>query len=276
MYCNKCGNLLSEGVRFCSNCGNNVEINNNQNSINNVNNNKNDKTGLYTLICGICSIIFAGVIGLILGIASLILRKKETTKSTEGKIGKILAIIGIVLSIVSLCFSAYIVDSIFDFKSNIDEKQENDNYTSDNNNEDTTNKVKGRYSREIFSGNTFDYETGYDKAVFKFKDDSTFEVSYVGGATYKGTYEIYNGLFITVRANEIKEDKTIDKSEELANNIINVSNKMMGNTLLDTYLLWLKTDDGILQPFMLCYDEDTKSGDMVNIYAQLQGKLYLK
>lgn len=274
--------MLREGVNFCSNCGscvevnndievnNNLDINKNENLNNkNSNNNKEKDFGLYTLICGICSIIFSGIIGLILGIISINLDKKEITKTAKGKIGKILGIIGIILSIL------FLLSDFFKFFSDKSEVNygEQENIQDDN---VVTNRVKGNYSREIFSGHSFDYQTLNDKAVFTFKNDSTFEVNYVDGATYKGIYEVYNGFYITVKAEDIKEDKTIDKNESLAKDISNVANKMMASNLLNTYLLWIKTDDGILQPFMVSYNEDTKSGDIVNVYAQTQGKLYLK
>ena len=274
MYCSKCNYTLSKDAKFCTNCGNKIEANNNiekvefvNNSINNnsnmVSKNKNN-FGLYSLICGICSIVFCGLIGIILGIVSIFLRKKEYPKTQKGKIGKILGIIGIITSILFLlCFSS-LIKTIFEYN------------TTDENKTTIPTTIKGEYSREFFSGNRFEYITSTDNATFTFNKDSTFEVTYVGGNTYKWTYEIYNGLFISLKASEIKTDTTINNNEELADNIQNVANRMMERNILNTFLLWIKTDDNILQPFVLLYDENTNSADIVNIYAQTQGTLILK
>jgi len=280
MNCKKCNVPLNDGVKFCANCGSFVEtingsdnngqnINNNisynnQVHFNSVNNNggnvteKNNKNlGLYSLICGICSIVFSGIIGIVLGIISIVLRKNEQPKTQKGKIGKILGIIGIIISIVALLFTAFTTLVIGNFFK-------------------TSTSVKGNYSREVFSGNHFEYITSYDTATFTFNKDSTFEIKYVGGSIYKGTYEIYNGVFITVKANEIKKDTTIDHNEELADDIQKTADRMMADDMVNTYLLWLITDDNILQPFMVLYDQTTNSAVIVNIYARTQGTLILK
>lgn len=150
------------------------------------------------------------------------------------------------------------------------------------------NTVNGIYSNEIFSNNIFEYKTSYDTATFKFYDDSTFEIIYAGGSTYKGTYEVYNGVNISTKANEIKNDITISYSEQLYIDIINVSNAMMSDEkyVLDTYLLYLKANTEIkngisknidvLQPFLVRYDASLNEGIIVNILGQTQGALILK
>lgn len=133
MYCSKCGNLLNAGVKFCSNCGNCVEVKNDNvkdgyminetqldsNQINtsefNANAKKDEKYGLYSLICGICSIVFAGIIGIVLGVVSVVFRKKEQEKSSKGKIGKILGIVGIIISIFYLFGIFSLFKAIFDY-----------------------------------------------------------------------------------------------------------------------------------------------------------------
>ena len=149
----------------------------------------------------------------------------------------------------------------------------NDNNYSENNNNflNEESKIKGNYSREIFSGNSFECITSSDTAVFTFNTDSTFEVNYAGGNTYKGTYEVYNGLFIGIKANEIEKDTNIENNTMLANDINNVANKMIETDLLNTYLLWLETDTNILQPYMISYNPDTQSGVAVNIFGRSQG-----
>ena len=303
MYCSKCGALLSNEEKFCSNCGNYVEVKqDNLNNIQNVDNNISDNYqmysnnvnsnisnnnpkkekdfGLYSLICGICSIVCVGVFGIILGIISIFLRKKEEVKTSKGKIGKILGIVGIVLSVIYLIGDVLLFKSIFDYGSSNSKNDyvEQNNYDNNNDltNESDTISVKGNYSREVFSGHSFDYVTSYDTAVLTFNKDSTFEVAYKDGATYKGVYEVYNGFYINVKAEEIKGDTSISNNELLASDINDVANKMMATNLLNTYLLWLKTDDNILQPFMISYNEDTNTGDIVNVFARVQGKLTLK
>lgn len=158
---------------------------------------------------------------------------------------------------------------------------------SQNNNE-VQNKVLGNYSREVFSNNIFEYLTSYDTAKFKFNSDSTFECTYEGGSTYKGIYEVYNGLNITAKANSIKEDASITNAEQLSIDIMNVSNAMMSDTeyILNTYLLYIKVnkeinndvskDVDILQTFLIRYDENQSRGTIVNILAQTQGSLIKK
>ena len=161
----------------------------------------------------------------------------------------------------------------------------------ENNNQDNNevqNKVLGNYSREVFSNNTFEYLTSYDTAEFKFNSDSTFECTYEDGTTYKGSYEVYNGLNITAKANSIKEDSSISNAEQLSIDIINVSNAMMSDTeyMLNTYLLYIRvneeisngvsTDTDILQPFLVRYDNSQNEGIIVNIFAQTQGSLIKK
>ena len=107
------------------------------------------------------------------------------------------------------------------------------NYTEEN----KTTSILGNYSREIFSGNSFDYVPSYDSAIFTFNKDSSFTVKYYGGDTNKGTYKVYTGLYITVLASEMAKDTTIKNNVSLANNNNNIANKMMKSDILNTYLL---------------------------------------
>lgn len=165
-----------------------------------------------------------------------------------------------------------------DNNSNSNSDTNNTNNNNQNDNNQATDTVKGQYTRDAFSGNTFEYNTGYQTATFIFKKDSTFEVNYSDGNKYKGTYEIYNGFFITAKASEIKNDTSISSGEQLSNDIVNVANKMMDsvNGILNTYLIWLKTDDNVIQPFMISYNPDIATGTAVNILGQVQGNFNLK
>lgn len=163
-------------------------------------------------------------------------------------------------------------------------------YKEDNNidNNEVNDKILGNYSREIFSNNTFEYQTTYNNATFKFSKDSTFECTYKGGITYKGIYEVYNGLYISIKASDIKNDTSIEYAQQLATDIENVSNAMINNTgeMLNAYLLYLKVNQqisngisegvDIIQPFVISYDEDKKTGIIVNILGKEQGTFILK
>jgi len=144
--------------------------------------------------------------------------------------------------------------------------------------------VKGQYSNEVFSDERFDYKTSYDNAVFTFNTDSTFECEYYEeGVIYKGTYEVYNGLFIAMKTKEIKEDSSINNAEMIADDIDSVSGRMMTKLedMLYTYLLYLQVDEmiegddsteiDIIQPFCIKYDINTDTGIAVNILGQMQG-----
>lgn len=260
MYCKNCGNKLNENDKFCSNCGMTIGNNFNNSNIPNTNNNFNmynpqqqmnhvtvpsnsGKTKF--IILGIIAVIIAIIVGVI------VLSNNKTDDDSNGN------------------NSSY-NDSNY-------EETDNDNNYNDDNYEETSN-VKGSYSRDAFSGHSFEYKTGYDSATFVFNKDSTFEAKYDGGNTYRGTYELYNGLYISIKADEIKNDTSINNSQQLSIDINNVANKMMSNTsdMLNTYLIWIKTDSNVLQPFMISYNPDTNSGTAVNILGQEQGTFSLK
>jgi len=251
MFCSKCGNQLNKEDKFCNSCGstntqvNNNEVNNEVNQVNpihqefgNLNQNMNSESFQNQLNSN----------------------KSNNTKNSGIKKYLPFIIGGLIVLI--------IITSVV---NNMDRNSDNDG----NNN---TSQIKGQFSREIFSGNTFEYKTMYDTASFTFNSNSTFVVSYTGGDIYTGNFEVYNGLFIAIKADEIAEDASIQNASTLATSIKNVSNSMMATPelLLNTYLLWLKTDDGVLQPFVLKYDSSTNSGTIVNVMAQTQGSFTKK
>lgn len=259
--------------------------------------------GIASLVLGIIGIITAFTVilsplGVILAVVGLILGIVDTVK--KGKTGqkKGISIAGLIIC--SIIFVVLIIESllvlgvgvlVYDSAKNgvnneINNYYENSVITDYNN---TNNKVLGSYTREVFSGNSFEYKTYYDKATFKFNKDSTFECSYDMGNTYKGTYEVYNGFNITAKASEIKQDSSIKNAEELAEDIKNTSEKMMNDdmsSLLNTYLLYLKVTQAVengvtnntevLQPFIIKYNTDTNTGTAVNIYGQMSGTFNLK
>lgn len=272
--------------------------------------------GIASLVLGIIGIITAFTVilsplGVILAVVGLILGIVDTVK--KGKTGqkKGISIVGLIIC--SIIFVVLIVESllvlgvgvlVYDSAKNgvyneINNYYENNELDSEFNNSYTNsiitdynnpnNKVLGTYTREVFSGNSFEYKTYYDKATFKFNKDSTFECSYEMGNTYKGTYEVYNGFNITAKASAIKQDSSIKNAEKLAEDIKDVSEKMMNDdmsSLLNTYLLYLKVtqvvENGVtnntevLQPFIIKYNTDTNTGTAVNIYGQMSGTFNLK
>ena len=289
MFCTNCGNKIEDDAKFCTNCGNSLKsdfnnVNNNnyqnsnynynnvKNSNNNVNSSSNNDSGTLALIFGICSLIFNGILGVVSGIIGIVCSRKETVPSKNGKAGLILGIIGIISSIIIPLFIYPIIEeAILDFIDELDiiEYVENIEDIED----DTI--IEGLYSKEIFSGNSFTFESIYSSATFKFSKDSRFEVIYKSGETYVGTYEVYNGFNITTKANQIRNDSSVKNANELADDIIEVSNKMMEDNYMNTYLLWIKTDSGILQPFLIEYNENSNSGVAVNLYAAEQGSFTL-
>ena len=260
MYCKNCGNQLNDNDKFCPNCGTSTENNYNSN-IPDVNNNFNNSQQQMNNV------------------------NNGSSQANNWKTISIVLGVIVIALLVIFCIFGLPNNKTNDY-SNDDNGNYNDNNhgeiieDNDNNDEnyEEANIVKGTYSRDAFSGNSFEYKTGYDSATFIFKKDSTFEVRYSGGNTYKGTYELYNGFYISVRAEEIKNDTSISNSQQLSIDINNVTNKMISDTgdMLNTYLIWLKTDSDIIQPFMISYNPDTNSGTAVNILGQEQGTFSLK
>jgi hypothetical protein len=149
---------------------------------------------------------------------------------------------------------------------------------------EVVSEVQGQYSREAFSGNSYEFIT-FDGtvAVFTFNNDSSFVCSYDDGPTYKGKYEVYNGLYISViKCNQLREDTSSNYDTQLlADEIENISIAMMERDILNTYLLWLEVDtmieDGtestvdLIQPFCVITTENIA----VNIMAPEQGSFNL-
>ena len=162
------------------------------------------------------------------------------------------------------------------------------NSLNNNGNNNNKSEVQGAYTREIFSNNAFDYKTRYENALFEFSSDSTFEFTFEGGITYRGIYEVYNGLMIPVKAREIEADPNIYYAYSLAEDIRNVSYQMMTTpeAILNTYLLYIKAlevvEDGIsgdveiLQPFVVYYEPSTNTGVAVNIMELMRGSFTMR
>lgn len=245
MRCKNCYQELENGIIICPNCGTSNEIISDSNISKEKNINK--RSNINSLLLFIIGFLIVLLIGI--GIYYIIKINKNDNTSQ-------------------------IVDK------SIDEDSEKDDTPIETDN----NKVKGTYSNEIFSNHTFEYNDMDTMATFTFNLDSTFIVTYSEGTTYTGTYEVYNGLNITAKAESIRNDSTINSSDRLATGIINVSNSMMydnnnedlASSIIHTYLLWLKTDDGILQPHLVKYNPDTTVGVAVNVYATEQGQFKLK
>ena len=179
----------------------------------------------------------------------------------------------IIGGIVGILLVGNVIKSVLvDIQYKNDENDINSSINSDN-----KDNVKGEYSREIFSGNTFEYITSSSKAEFKFNKDSTFEVSYSTGEIYKGKYEIYNGGYIlTAKCFDLKQNINIKNNLELAEDIEKVYNVMYSSyeDLVNIYLVWLEVEDGkTIQPFMIKYDNEKKEGAIVNILGRIQGTI---
>ncbi len=246
MFCKKCGNPINEFDMFCKNCGTAIDktVNIQNQNLNNLSNNYQQPT-------------------------NTIHRNNNNSSQKQKIIVFVCAFIIVIILIIVIALS---------FGKNNSNNNENITNNDSSNTYENNNKIKGQYSRETFSGNSFEYITDNDEAVFTFNEDSTFEVNYIGGNTYKGTYAVYNGIYIAIKTSDIKNDITIDNREMLASDIDNVTNAMIDSTgdLLNTYLLWLEVDNGILQPFAISYNPDTNSGTAVNIFARTQGAFNLK
>ena len=128
MYCKYCGTQIDKDSKFCTNCGkqtneinNNININNNQNSMQ-----KKDSNGTASIILGIISIF---ICALPLSIVGLILAIKTKDKSTKNA-GIILNSIGLALSVL------VIIALIFSFINSYDDI----NYDSYDNTTITTEK----------------------------------------------------------------------------------------------------------------------------------------
>ena len=247
MYCKNCGNQLNVEDKFCKNCGASVQDTQPQVSNQQVSQPQNQAN----------------------------FNSSVSQTSTNKKKMNSLILVGIVIGLLIIIFVA---NGLGGSNNNNGNNNSNNNGNNNNDNSNSNSKIKGKYSREIFSGKSFDYKTMYDIAIFTFNSDSTFVVSYTEGETYKGSFEVYNGLFISIKADEVASDTNIQNAEQLANDIKNVSNAMMSSAadMLNTYLLWLKTDSNILQPFLIKYDPDTNTGTAVNIMGQTQGSFILK
>jgi|GEM_PF-5243952 hypothetical protein len=295
MNCSRCGHQLSDNSNFCQNCGNIISQQNTNFSQPDINTNQagdfsqqpvppypnqqpSTLLGKISKITGIASIILVFVLQILIipfAIVGLIFGYKNKKLTNKIDIGIILNLIAIVIAIpIFILYDNILPDSNTD-----------NNDTSANTN---AGQIKGQFSREIFSGKSFDYKTSFDNAVFTFKADSTFECAYTGGTTYKGKFEVYNGLNITAKATKIAADSNIKNAEALADDIRNVSTSMMSDSeaILNTYLLYLQvsesTENGhtdsidILQPFLIKYDPSTNTGTAVNILGRTQGSFTLK
>lgn len=116
MYCKNCGNKIDLNDKFCISCG--TEIEKNDVVISN-NLEKVDKSGndVSSLVLGIFSLVlfFVPVIGLILGIISMILGASYNRKSNNKTVGFALGMSGTILNVVFVAFLIMIfIFSFFD------------------------------------------------------------------------------------------------------------------------------------------------------------------
>ena len=100
MYCSKCGKENINGSNFCSNCGNNMNISNN-----NVNIKKGEGNKETSLVLGIICLVssfFINILCFIPGIISIVYAKKY--KKESGKLG-----VGFGLSLGGMIFSLIVL-----------------------------------------------------------------------------------------------------------------------------------------------------------------------
>ncbi len=286
MYCKNCGNKLSDDTNFCPKCGMVVENNNIGMVETNVNNAINENMNNMSMNNNVVNKNQMENSNQTFNTNQTVNAPQmnsipQSKRKNKGVV--ITVLIVAVVATVMILISQKPKDDEYSDNNNYSTSEDNNNNNNannntNNNNSGTNNKVKGNYSREVFSNNSFNYITNYDTAVFKFNNDSTFKVDYKNGSTYTGTYEVYNGFYISVKANEIKEDVTITNGKVMAEEIKRVTNEMMTTTedMLNTYLLWIKTNDGILQPFAVKYDPKTNTGTAINILGITKGSFNLK
>lgn len=225
MYCSRCGSQVNEGSKFCAKCGNSIEVQNNSHYISNNNvqidssgplNNtikKEKNYGLRSLIYGILSIVFSGIIGIPLGIVSIIASKKDYQKTSNSKIGKVLGIIGVILSVLTIIGGSWLIDMIGSYY--------NDNYDySDNNNNNNNDNIydEPANSLDFKPGITEDYSSlGYIEYImpecWKYDDKMSAEQQY---NSYVFKYKD-NKSMAEVKAFTSLEDVTI---EDVKNDII--------------------------------------------------------
>lgn len=274
MFCSKCGNQLNTEDKFCKNCGAETQSVTQSQVVNQPNNEINQPNPIHQEFGNPNQNMNNQTIQSQPNNTQQYQTPRNLNNNTNGfDIKKYLPFIigGVVLLIV-------IISIINSVGGNNNNNNSNNNNNNSNNGNNSNSQIKGQYSREVFSGKSFDYKTSYDNAVITFNSDSSFEFAYAGGSTYKGNYEIYNGLFIAIKADEISQDPSIQNAKALANDIKNISNNMMSTpeSMLNTYLLWLQTNDNVLQPFVVQYESSTNSGIIVSIMGQTQGSITLR
>lgn len=310
MYCSKCGAQLAEGVKFCSNCGNCVEVKNDNlgniqnmnnymtnnnlmnsnttnnemysNSLNNSNLNNNVKKekdyGLYSLICGICSIVFAGIIGIVLGIVSIFLRKKEQIKTQKGKIGKILGIIGIVLSVVYLFGIASLFKALFNFDDSNSEPNysEQDNFEQDYSGENNTFEpgITKEYQSlgymEYIMPESWQYDDSmsaqqqYKSYVFKYKDGKSMADIHAGSFMPKVSLDAIKKDITAsgfVIANETKEILNGIEWYKITTKNYNLSN---GNSYHNEFYAAVSKQNSNCYVFHFYVSNDLTSNELTN------------
>ena len=308
MYCSKCGVQLAEGVKFCSNCGNSVEVKNenlgniqimnnymdNNNSMNynttnnvmnynatnnNLNNMKKEKDyGLYSLICGICSIVFAGIIGIVLGIVSIVLRKKEQIKTQKGKIGKILGIIGIVLSVVYLFGAVSFFKALFNFDDSNSELNysEQDNFEQDYSGENNifepgiTKEYQSLGYMEYIMPESWQYDDSmsaqqqYKSYVFKYKDGKSMADIHAGSFMSKVSLDAIKKDITAsgfVIANETKEILNGIEWYKITTQNYNLSN---GNSYHNVFYAAVSKQNLICYIFHFYVSNDLASNELTN------------
>ena len=306
MYCNKCGAQLPLNSGFCTYCGSNIEA-----AVSQLapvpHPAPPQSTGLATagLILGIIGLllsfipIFNIVISAPLAILAVIFGCVMLFKKA-GTGRALTAVLTGGLAIVVIVFITFVVDWDF-ILDELDGIYTDGIYyesivegSSENEDEPVANSpINGRFSREIFSGNSFKYRTWYDSALFTFFEDSTFEIVYDDGPVYRGTFSVYNGLFIHVKAREIEENPpeyyvSSEQISYLVDGMVNVTNAMIAQNptgILDVYLLYMLAEEmdengvttqmTVPQPYLIKYDPESGVGETINIFAATSGELTL-
>lgn len=240
MRCNKCGYENINGSRFCTQCGNDLQIqlnqiNNNmnqqyfnQNNFNNMNYNNKSKLGTISLIIGIISIVLSFVFTLFIlpvSITGLILGVLAHNKNKKEKTGMILNIIAIVIAIVEVALVMIFVPT--------DELLEKAGIKND---------IEGKYNCSAVDGDSDEYlvtlNLNHDKTFLYGPYNDTDNNHTKGTYTYvdenktnnSGEYKYYMVTFKGPKEDYIVNGKEQDHdfTSEMEFGITTVDNKRQG------------------------------------------------
>lgn len=127
MFCSNCGVENNKDSKFCYNCGNKIEILNNNNQIKSGNQETSLVLGIFCLI----SSFFLNILCFIPGIISMIYAKKYKRESGKLGVGFGLSLGGMIFSVIILIITVLLFLFIFSVtKETIDSYDYNDNYGS--------------------------------------------------------------------------------------------------------------------------------------------------